>query len=534
MDDFFREATLSICGSLDLEVSLWKSLLCIRKYMPADLLSLHLYEHETGILETVAYATVKGGTKCSFKNILPDEVRKDIERRRAIHVWMVERLGDYNGTRTAAQNIDGAEDMAGIIMDLILGQKLIGVLLVACNPTSSFLKEHLDLIQTLNKPFAVALTNSMRHRELEKLKESLEDDSRYFQNELRRRAGQIVVGSDLGLGSTMKLVRRVAPLNSPVLLLGETGVGKELIAGAIHNFSMRKNGPMLTVNCGAIPPSLMDSELFGFEKGAFTGAISQKRGMFERAQGGTIFLDEIGELMPDAQVRLLRVLQQKEIQRLGGTEKIKLDIRVIAATHRDLKLMLESGKFREDLFFRLNVFPIPIPPLRERKEDIPALLQHFILEKSKDMKFGYTPYLMPDELERLMAYPWPGNVRELENAVERAMILGMGQKYLSFSDFFVSQLKSTPASNKKSEKPGFLTLDAAISRHITSVLEETGGKIHGKGGAAELLSVNPSTLRHRIKKLGITSRKTFKCRDKDARSGPTLRPGDAGQLRRGG
>jgi transcriptional regulator with GAF, ATPase, and Fis domain len=237
---------------------------------------------------------------------------------------MVERLGDYNGTRTAAQNIDGAEDMAGIIMDLILGQKLIGVLLVACNPTSSFLKEHLDLIQTLNKPFAVALTNSMRHREVEKLKESLEDDSRYFQNELRRRAGQIVVGSDLGLGSTMKLVRQVAPLDSPVLLLGETGVGKEIIAGAIHNFSMRKDGLMLTVNCGAIPPSLMDSELFGFEKGAFTGAISQKRGMFERAQGGTIFLDEIGELMPDAQVRLLRVLQQKEIQRLGGTEKNKI------------------------------------------------------------------------------------------------------------------------------------------------------------------------------------------------------------------
>lgn len=284
MEDFFRNATLAICGSLDIEISLWKCLLCIRKYIPADLLSLHLYGHDTGLLETVAYANVDGGTKCSFKNLLPDDVRKDIERRRSIHAWIVDRLGDYNGTKGVAEHFN-ASNMSGIIMDLILDKRLMGVLLVACHPPKHFLKQHLELLKTLSKPFSVALTNSMRHLEVERLIDLLEDDKRYFQDELRRRSGQAVIGNDQGLRSTMESVRNVAPLNSPVLLLGETGVGKELIASAIHNLSMRNSGPLLTVNCGAIPPTLMDSELFGYEKGAFTGAVSIKRGIFEREIG---------------------------------------------------------------------------------------------------------------------------------------------------------------------------------------------------------------------------------------------------------
>jgi transcriptional regulator with PAS, ATPase and Fis domain len=336
----------------------------------------------------------------------------------------------------------------------------------------------------------------------------LADDSRYFQNELRRRIGHEVIGADRGLRETMKMVRQVAALDSPVLLLGETGVGKELIAGAIHNASGHKEGPMLTLNCGAIPHSLMDSELFGYEKGAFTGAVSRKRGMFERADGGTIFLDEIGELMPDAQVRLLRVLQQREIQRLGGTEKVKLNIRVIAATHRNLEEMMFKGTFREDLYFRLNVFPITIPPLRNRVEDIPALANYFILEKCKDMKLGRTPRLMPDALQRLMAYPWPGNIRELENAIERALIQSRGE-FLAFGGLNAKPLHDLPAGQRHNWTPGKVELNAVMAEHIQTVLKMTGGKIHGKNGAAELLSVNPSTLRHRLKKLGINSRKTF-------------------------
>ena len=195
-----------------------------------------------------------------------------------------------------------------------------------------------------------------------------------------------MIGADLGLKSVMEMVHQVAPLESPVLLLGETGTGKEVIANAVHNLSLRKDGPFIRVNCGAIPATLLDSELFGYEKGAFTGAVSQKRGRIERAHGGTLFLDEIGELTLEAQIRLLRVIQVKEIDRIGGTQTIRVNIRIIAATHRNLEKMMEIKKFRADLFFRLRVFPITIPPLREHPEDIPALVHHFIKKKSKEMK----------------------------------------------------------------------------------------------------------------------------------------------------
>tara|TARA_B100000614_G_scaffold262801_1_gene298656 strand:+ start:2006 stop:3538 length:1533 start_codon:yes stop_codon:yes gene_type:complete len=506
MNNFFRDATLAICGSLDIEEALRNCLLCIRKYIPADLLSLHLYNKDTGFIETVAYAKPDGGERCSFKNKLPDHVRNEIDKRPPKRAWFVERLGDYDGTHEVAAYTN-CTDMAGIIMDLILEKKLLGVFLLASRHADKFSPEHLELVEMLNKPIAVALTNSMRHREVERLKDLLADDSRYFQSELRRRVGQKVIGSELGLKSTMEMVQQVAPLNSPVLLLGETGVGKELIAGTIHNLSSRKNGPMISFNCGAIPPSLMDSELFGYEKGAFTGAATRKRGVFERAQGGTIFLDEIGELVPDAQIRLLRVLQQKEIRRVGGVDKVNLDIRLIAATHRDLKEMIMKRAFREDLFYRLNVFPITIPPLRNRPEDIPALVQYFIFEKAKEMKLKQPPQLMPDDLKRLMTYEWPGNIRELENAVERALILNK-KHFLTFDELQLNPVKELPQAGKLTDQPLPLPLDTIISNHIKSVLSITEGKIHGKGGAAELLLVNPSTLRHRMKKLGITVNKT--------------------------
>ncbi|HTP05168.1 MAG TPA: sigma-54 dependent transcriptional regulator, partial [Nitrospirota bacterium] len=216
----------------------------------------------------------------------------------------------------------------------------------------------------------------LRHQEVSRLKDMLADDNRYLQRQLLSVSGSEIMGADFGLKAVMNMVRQVAPLDSPVLLMGETGTGKEVIATAIHRFSPRREGPFIRVNCGAIPDSLIDSELFGHEKGAFTGAISQKRGRFERAHKGTIFLDEIGELPPQAQVRLLNVLQDREIERVGGTESIPVDIRILSATNRNLQAMVASGQFREDLWFRLNVFPIMIPPLRQRKEDIPALVHH--------------------------------------------------------------------------------------------------------------------------------------------------------------
>ena len=290
-----------------------------------------------------------------------------------------------------------------------------------------------------------------------------------------------------------------------LLLTGETGVGKDVIANAIHLGSPRREGPFIPVNCGAIPDSLLDSELFGHEKGAFTGALSRKRGRFERANGGTILLDEIGEMPLEAQVRLLRVLQHREIERLGGTDRIPVDIRVITATNKDLEAQVAAGRFREDLWFRLNVFPIVVPPLRDRSSDIPALLDHFIERKAAELKVGDTPHLAPGAIDVLMAYQWPGNVRELENVVERAMILHRGEP-LRFDDLGTS-LRRTTTGPQPGPGQQSLALEEVTAQHIRKVLGIVGGKIHGPGGAGELLGVNPNTLRYKMKKLGIPFRK---------------------------
>ena len=250
----------------------------------------------------------------------------------------------------------------------------------------------------------------------------LTDDNRYLHRELLRISGDEIIGEDFGLKNVMEMVRKVAPLESPVLLLGETGVGKGLIASAVHYLSRRSKGPFIVVNSGAIPETLIDSELFGHEKGVFTGAIEQKRGRFERADHGTIFLDEIGELPPQAQVRMLRVLQEKVIERVGGSRPISVDIRIIAATHRNLEEMIRSNRFRQDLLFRINVFPITVPPLRDRKEDIPSLVHYFIRKKTRELKLNSVGPA-PGAMDRLLAYSSPGNLRELENVIEREMIL---------------------------------------------------------------------------------------------------------------
>jgi transcriptional regulator with GAF, ATPase, and Fis domain len=245
---------------------------------------------------------------------------------------------------------------------------------------------------------------------------------------------------------------------------------------------------------------LADSELFGHEKGAFTGAIAQKLGRFERANGGTIFLDEISELPPQVQVRLLRVLQEKEIERVGGNKTIKVDVRIVSATNKDLVGLIEKGLFREDLYFRLNVFPILVPPLRERKNDIPILVHHFIRKKARDMVLPDIPIPAPGELDRLMRYDWPGNVRELENVVERAIILSKS-KYLTFGnsiDADAPSLEHRPGKEQETQR-----LDDLEAQHIEAVLNKVDRRVSGKGGAAELLGINPNTLRHRMRKLGI-------------------------------
>jgi transcriptional regulator with GAF, ATPase, and Fis domain len=309
----------------------------------------------------------------------------------------------------------------------------------------------------------------------------------------------------------LEKVRLVAETDTSVLILGETGTGKELIARALHSASRRKNRPLIKVNCAALPSGLIESELFGHEKGAFTGASERRVGRFELADGGTIFLDEIGEVPSDVQVKLLRVLQEREIERVGGNKTIGVDVRVVAATNRDLKRAVAAGKFRQDLFYRLNVFPIDLPPLRERPEDIRLLVHYFVGRYAT--KIGRRISRVSEALlERLLAYAWPGNVRELENVIERAVILSKGPELEVISELPAAsappaeagELPAKPSLEQPTTlSPSDLKLRHVERDHILTTLKRSGWRIEGPTGAAHLLGLNPSTLRSRMKKLGI-------------------------------
>lgn len=313
-----------------------------------------------------------------------------------------------------------------------------------------------------------------------------------------------IVGAEAGLRDVMAAVRQVARADSPVLILGETGTGKEVVARAVHHQSPRAKGPFLRVNCGAIPHELIDSELFGHERGSFTGALATRRGWFERADGGTLFLDEIGELTLAAQVRLLRVLQDGSFMRVGGERTLNVDVRLVAATNRDLHRAVREGNFREDLWFRVAVFPIPLPPLRDRLLDLPALAAHFSLRAAE--RLGLPPR-MPDaaDLAMLAAYPWPGNVRELASVIERAAILGDGRRLEVERALGVIRPASARAPEGY-EVLGSGTLEAGTRRQIQAALERCLGRVEGPHGAARALGINPHTLRSKMRKLGISAK----------------------------
>jgi transcriptional regulator with GAF, ATPase, and Fis domain len=506
-NEFFRNATFAICGNLQIEQAMRDIIVFLRNQMPVDRMFLQIFEPELGAMRTIAMATAEEGKQVNLITPLPEEARARIAanlKQPDDHIVVIDSP-EKNPVARVMLRFHGLEGWSLLRMRLSTDKgKLGGVVLGAQGP-DRYTEEHSKMLRLLREPFNVAFVNTLQHREVIKLKERLADDNRYLHSELRRISGDEIVGADFGLHEVMHQVRHVAPTESPVLLTGETGVGKDVIANAIHLGSSRREGPYIPVNCGAIPDSLLDSELFGHEKGAFTGALSQKRGRFERADRGTILLDEIGEMPMEAQVRLLRVLQHREIERVGGTARIPVDIRIIAATNQDLYSMVQAGRFREDLYFRLNVFPINIPPLRERTGDIPALVQHLMERKARELKLGHTPVLAPGAIDTLMEYGWPGNVRELENVIERAIIVHH-DGLLRFDDLSVSSTQQdTSAVSEPGELP--LDLDTVMARHIRRVLGITGGKIHGPGGAGELLGMNPNTLRFRMRKLGIPFRK---------------------------
>ncbi len=341
---------------------------------------------------------------------------------------------------------------------------------------------------------AEALQNALS--EVEQLKNRLHAENIYLQTEISHEHNFTdFISRSPALQKILAKVEQVAATDATVLILGESGTGKELLARAIHNLSQRSDHPLVKVNCAALPMHLIESELFGHEKGAFTGAIARKAGRFELADGGTIFLDEIGEMPLELQAKLLRILQDGEFERVGGQQTLKVDTRVIAATNRDLKTEIQHGRFREDLYYRLYVFPITIPPLRERKEDIPLLVNHFV--KKYSAKTGKKIESVSQHIiDTLQAYPWPGNVRELENVIERAVIVSPG-KQLKLDDWL-------PSSEGESvEEPTALGLEEMERNHILKVLKQTGWRISGEKGAARILNINASTLRSRMEKLGI-------------------------------
>ena len=320
-----------------------------------------------------------------------------------------------------------------------------------------------------------------------------------------RQGEERLIGGDTGLAAVMVRARMVSRSSAPVLLFGETGTGKEIIARAIHEHSPYKTGPFRRVNCGAIASELIDSELFGHEAGAFTGAVARRKGWFEQADGGTLFLDEVGELALAAQVRLLRVVQDGEVVRVGGERPVKVDVRIVAATHRDLPAMVEAQTFREDLYYRLSVFPIVIPPLRDRPSDVRAFADYFA-ERAAN-RFGLRPVLVSDEDVRMLtAYRWPGNVREMAAVMDRAVLVGQGRALSIAAALGQSQMPSSTPVAQGVDTPvtGHIEpLDTVMKRHIETALRDAHGRVEGPHGAAKVLRINPHTLRARMRKLRI-------------------------------
>jgi formate hydrogenlyase transcriptional activator len=377
---------------------------------------------------------------------------------------------------------------------LITRTNVLGTLNVGSTRPNAFSPPDVDFLTQVAGQAAIAIENATAYQEIEQLKDQLAEEKLYLQDEIRteRNFGEIV-GESPAFKRVLEQVETVAPTDASVLILGETGTGKELIARALHDLSSRRDRTFVKLNCAAIPTGLLESELFGHERGAFTGAIAQKAGRFELANKGTLFLDEVGDIPLELQPKLLRALQEHEFERLGGTRTIKVDVRLVAATNRDLAQMISERQFRTDLYYRLSVFPISMPPLRERPEDIPKLVRYFTQKYSRLMN-KRVENIPADAMEALIRYGWPGNVRELENLIERAVILSRGS---------ILQIPLAEVRVAAPETVLPVTLQDAERDHIRRVLEKSNWVIGGPNGAATRLGMKRTTLQSKMKKLGI-------------------------------
>ena len=385
---------------------------------------------------------------------------------------------------------------AGCLVPLVSRNRVLGVLALARLEENAFSKDDVELATQVANQVTIAVENALAYGQIAVLKDKLAEEKLYLEQEIRSELNfDEIVGRSAALRHVLQEVETVAPTDSTVLIYGETGTGKELIARAIHDLSSRGKGSFVKLNCAAIPTGLLESELFGHEKGAFTGAVMQRIGRFELADRGTVFLDEVGEIPLELQPKLLRVLQEREFERLGSSRTLRSDARLIAATNRDLAAMVEDQKFRVDLFYRLNVFPVKVPSLRERQDDIPMLVRHFVQQFARRMNKSIDT-IPSDTMNVLVRYHWPGNIRELQNLVERAVILSAGPVLrVPLSDL---QAQPAQAAGRKQE-----TLEDAERRTILDALDAAGWVISGPRGAAAMLGLKRSTLQARMEKLGI-------------------------------
>ncbi|ACG73682.1 transcriptional regulator, NifA subfamily, Fis Family [Anaeromyxobacter sp. K] len=385
---------------------------------------------------------------------------------------------------------------------LVFENELLGTLDIAHPPAEGLLDCCFEVARQVAHLVAIALHNSLMVEEVQRLNRLLGRENALLKEEIRqiKRDSRYVAESE-GMRAVVERVRLVAPSTTTVLVRGETGTGKEGLARMVHEFSPRFNAPFVAANLGAIPEGLIESELFGHEKGAFTGATRRRAGRFEQADGGTLFLDEVGDAPPSVQVRLLRVLQERVVERVGGTEPVKVDVRVIAATNRNLEEMVARGTFRADLYYRLAVFPIELPPLRERREDVRPLGTYF-LAKQAALMHRRPPRVGEDVWRALEAYGWPGNVRELENFLQRALILSPGQE-LSLPALPTAATQASPAAAVAAEPAPPGRFDDEVRELIERALEHAGGRVYGPGGAAALLGLRPTTLQGKMKKYGV-------------------------------
>jgi formate hydrogenlyase transcriptional activator len=477
---------------------------CLKNGFGMEYASLALYDPEIGAfhLEALDFPASRGLIR--EKAVLP------VEGSPSGYVMKHLTPKLFTPAEIEALSPDAAKYLFGeglrsfVSLPLISRQKFFGALNLGAGHEDFFSSDDVVLLSQVASQIAIALDNALSYKRIEELNGRLAEEKIYLQDEIRaNHQFEDIIGQSKSLKLILKQIETVAPTDSTVLIFGETGTGKELVARAIHSLSSRSQGTFVKLNCAAIPTGLLESEMFGHEKGAFTGAIAQRVGRFELAHRGTMFLDEVGEIPLELQTKLLRVLQEREFERLGSSRVIRTDARVIAATNRELESMVQNHQFRSDLFYRLNVFPVTVPALRERPEDIPLLVRYFVQQFSRRMNKAVTT-ISAEDMRALVRYSWPGNIRELQNLIERAVILSSGS-VLATS---VHELKKAEFAQAASASAEVVTLESAEREAILKALRRSGGRVSGPRGAANLLGLKRTTLQARMAKLGIDKRGT--------------------------